>query len=56
MEGNPEQVYPEGVNPTGWDTTKSREIFGKEWHYTDLETSVVDTVDCLLKLEKAWGK
>jgi hypothetical protein len=56
MEGNPEQVCPRGVKPTGWDTSKSQAIFGEEWHYTDLETSVVDTVDYLLKLEKSWGK
>jgi hypothetical protein len=56
MEGHPEQVFPEGVEPTGWDTSKSQAIFGEEWHYTDLETSVVDTVECLLELEKGWGK
>jgi hypothetical protein len=56
MEGNSEQVCPEGVKPTGWDTSKSQKIFGEEWHYTDLETSVVDTVECLLKLEKEWRK
>jgi hypothetical protein len=56
MEGHPEQVCPEGVKPTGWDTSKSQDIFGENWHYMDLETSVVDTVDCLLKLEKGWGK
>lgn len=54
MEGNPNQIYPEGVNPTGWDTRKSHEIFGKDWEYMGLENSVVDTVNCLLKLEEGW--
>jgi len=28
MEGNPEQVRLEGVKPTGWDASKSQEVFG----------------------------
>jgi hypothetical protein len=56
MEGDPETVYPENVRPTGWDVSKSYEVFGKDWAYIGLETSVVDTVTCLLKLEKEWNK
>lgn len=53
-EGDPSKIYPEGVNPTGWDTSRSREIFGPEFKYTDLEKSVTDTVRTLLELEKGW--
>jgi hypothetical protein len=55
-EGNPQQIIPENFKPSGWDTSKSYKIFGKDWTYMDLETSVVDTVNCLLKLEKEWKK
>jgi hypothetical protein len=44
------------VQPTGWDTRKSHDVFGKEWSYIDLEASVVDTVRDLLRLEKEWQK
>lgn len=54
LEGNPETIYPENVRPTGWNVSKSHEVFGKDWAYTDLETSVVETVKCLLKLEEGW--
>jgi hypothetical protein len=37
MEGNPSQILPKGVNPTGWDTSKSFEIFGDGWGYRGLE-------------------
>lgn len=56
IEGNPSQILPDNVDPTGWNTKKSHEIFGKEWAYIDLETSVVDTVTDLLRLEKEWQK
>jgi nucleoside-diphosphate-sugar epimerase len=54
IEGDPKKIMPEGLNPTGWDTRKSFEIFGEGWGYKDLETSVVDTVECLLELEGKW--
>lgn len=56
IEGNPQQILPDNVQPTGWDTGKSRDVFGKEWTYIDLETSVVDTVKDLLRLEKEWER
>jgi hypothetical protein len=56
MEGNPSQILPENVKPTGWNNQKSRDVFGKEWKYIDLENSVVDTVKDLLRLEKEWQK
>jgi hypothetical protein len=56
MEGNPSQILPENVKPTGWNTQKSYDVFGKEWKYIDLETSVVDTVKDILRLEKEWQK
>lgn len=56
IEGNPDQLLPKGVQPTGWDTRKSFEIFGPEWKYRTLEESVVDTVKCLLELEAKWTK
>lgn len=43
-KGNPDQIYPKGVNPTGWDVSGSHEIFGKECGYRDLVESVTDTV------------
>lgn len=54
-EGEPERILPKGVNPTGWDTTKSTQILGGEnWKYTPLEVSLVDTVKDLLAHEKGW--
>jgi hypothetical protein len=55
MEGNPSQILPKGVDPTGWDTSKSLEIFGDGWGYRGLEESLVNTVKCILDLEKQWG-
>jgi len=54
IEGNPSQILPKGVNPTGWDVSKSFEIFGEGWGYRGLEESVVDTVKCILDLEEQW--
>jgi hypothetical protein len=55
MEGEPAQILPKGVHPTGWDTRKSTETLGaKEWKYIGLEESVVDTVKSLLEHEKEW--
>jgi len=53
--GNPSQILPVGVQPTGWETSKSFEIFGKGWEYKGLEESLVDTVTSLLEWEKKWG-
>lgn len=54
MEGNQSQILPENVRPRGWDASKSCKVFGRDWKYIDLETSVVDTVKDLLRLEKEW--
>lgn len=53
-EGNPSQILPPGVHPTGWDTRISLDILAKgtgenEWDYIDLKTSVVDTVKSMLE-------
>jgi hypothetical protein len=53
--GNPSQILPKGVQPTGWDTSKSFEMFGDGWEYKGLEESLVDTVTSILELEKKWG-
>ncbi|KAF2635894.1 NAD(P)-binding protein [Massarina eburnea CBS 473.64] len=55
VEGHPEQEQPPGLNPTGWDTRRSLELFGSQgFGYKALEDSVVDTVRSLLELEKGW--
>lgn len=57
IRGKPDQIFPNGVHPMGWDTSRSRKILGGAgWTYIDLEQSVVDTVRCLLELEQEWGK
>lgn len=61
--GKSDQIFPAGVNPTGWDVSKSSAILserdgfkGKKWTYRNLETSVVDTISKLLELEENWSK
>jgi hypothetical protein len=55
MEGEPSRILPKGVDPTGWDASRSTEILGgKDWSYIGLEQSVVDTVSNLLALESKW--
>lgn len=54
-EGNPAQILPKGVNPTGWDVSRSQEVFGKDWNYRSLEESVVDTVRDILRHEDHWS-
>lgn len=51
-EGNPSQTVPDGVQITRCNNIKSYQAFGKDWTYRDLETSVVDTVKDILRLEK----
>ena len=56
IEGDPKQILPKGIKPTGWDTSKSNEILGgNRWRYIGLEQSVHDTVRSLQDLEKTWG-
>ena len=54
-EGNRSQIYPKGVNPTGWNVSRSHEVFGKGWSYRGLEESVVDTVKDILRREEHWN-
>ena len=54
-EGSPGKALPEGIDPTGWDVTRSYEIFGEGWSYRQLEESVVDTVRDILAHEKQWA-
>lgn len=53
-EGNPSQILPKGVHPTGWDMRRSLDILAAgtsagNWKYIDLENSVVDAVQSMLK-------
>lgn len=54
-EGSSEQILPKGVDPTGWNVSRSREIFGNDWSYRGLEESVTDTVRNILAHEKVWA-
>jgi nucleoside-diphosphate-sugar epimerase len=53
-EGNPSQILPPGVHPTGWDMQLSLDILSKgtkeqRWEYIDLETSVTDAVRSMIE-------
>ncbi|KFY43234.1 hypothetical protein V495_04076 [Pseudogymnoascus sp. VKM F-4514 (FW-929)] len=48
--GNPTQVVPDGAVISRWNNEKCYQMFGKDWTYRDLETSVVDTVKDMLRL------
>ncbi|ELR03709.1 hypothetical protein GMDG_06343 [Pseudogymnoascus destructans 20631-21] len=52
-EGNPSQIVPDGINLSRWNNEKSYQVLEKDW---TLETSVVDTVNDILKREKEWQK
>ena len=54
-EGNPEQILPKSVDPTGWNVARSHETFGKDWSYRGLEESVTDTARDILAHEKVWA-
>lgn len=54
-EGNPEQILPKGVDPTGWNVSRSHEIFGKDWSYRGLEETVTDTARDIFAHEKVWA-
>lgn len=52
-EGNPSQLLPPDVHPTGWDMRLSLDILAKgteagKWSYVDLKTSVVDAVQSMI--------
>ena len=55
-EGIRSQVYPKGVNPTGWDVSRSHKVFGEDWNYRSLEESIVDTVRDILRHEDSWSE
>ena len=54
-EGNPTKIYPNDVIPTGWDVSRSHNIFGKEWRYRSLDESMLDTVRDILRHEDEWS-
>lgn len=57
MVGEADKIFPDGVHPTGWNTSRSLEILGDaNWQNIGLERNVVDTVRCLLELEREWNK
>lgn len=52
-KGNPSQILPPGVHPTGWDMRESLRILADgtkegKWEFIGLETSVVDTVESMI--------
>ncbi|KAE8380917.1 NAD dependent epimerase/dehydratase [Aspergillus bertholletiae] len=52
-EGNPSQILPPGVHPTGWDMRVSLDILSQgakdqKWEYIDLETSVISAVRSMI--------
>lgn len=55
-EGDPSQIMPDNIDPTNYSSEKSRRLFGEDWTYTDVETSVVDTVKDILRLAEGWQK
>ena len=54
-EGNPEQILPKNVDPTGWNVSRSHEIFGKDWSYRALEETLTDTARDIFAHEKVWA-
>jgi hypothetical protein len=53
-EGDPSQILPSGERPTGWDMRHSLRILANgtkdgKWEYIDLETSVTDAVESMIK-------
>jgi hypothetical protein len=37
---DPSQILPKGVKPTGWNVSRSYEVFGEGWTYRTLEESL----------------
>ena len=52
--GNPDQIYPSGVNDIGIDGSKATKVLGHKFEYTPLETSVQDVVAQILEAEARW--
>lgn len=53
-EGNPSQILPEGVHPTGFDMRHSLKILANgtkdgKWEYIGLEASITDAVESMIK-------
>lgn len=55
IKGDPDKIVPRGVDPRGWVTKKSFDVFGPGWGYRGLEETVLDTVNSILALEKGWA-
>lgn len=53
--GKPAQILPQGVKLTGWNVSRSHDVFGKDWKYRTLEESLADTVEDLLRHENQWN-
>ncbi|EAT90059.1 hypothetical protein HBI56_043960 [Parastagonospora nodorum] len=56
IEGVPEKLMPDGVEPTDWDVRRSFEVLGNTWKYIRLEETIVDTVNDFLDHEKRWAE
>jgi nucleoside-diphosphate-sugar epimerase len=54
-KGDPSQILPRGVKATGWNVSRSYEVFGEDWTYRTLEESLADTVEDLLRHENRWN-
>jgi len=52
--GNPEQLFPKGVDATLFSGNKAQAIFGDGWTFRSLETTVTDVATQLLEEEKTW--
>lgn len=53
-EGDPSQILPQGVHPTGFDMRHSLKILANgtkdgKWEYIGLEDSVTDAVESMIK-------
>jgi nucleoside-diphosphate-sugar epimerase len=54
-KGDKEQIYPTGSKPTLFSGEKAYKIFGDNWRFRDLETSVTDVVRQILEQEKSFA-
>jgi nucleoside-diphosphate-sugar epimerase len=54
-EGDPAQILPQGVKSTGWNVSRSYDVFGEDWTYRTLKESLTDTVEDLLRHENQWN-
>lgn len=54
-KGNKGQIYPTGSKPPLFSGEKAHRIFGDDWTFKDLETSVTDVVAQILEQEKSFA-